>query len=115
MRPGCASQRVLLPEGSRIADNVFVKANGGVSLESPEHDSAPPLDSFHFQPNRFEGNVVSGGEVRLTPMARQGSDSLEDRGRQRRFTETAASGSGGSTVVPFGRGAVTPKKTPGEL
>ena len=67
-----ASQRILLPEDNHIADNVFVKTAGGPSVESPEQDTAPPLDSFHFKPNRFEGNLVSGGELKLNPPPTRG-------------------------------------------
>ena len=28
----------------------------------------PPLDAFHFAPNRFTANIVTGGTVRLMPM-----------------------------------------------
>jgi len=66
------SQQVLLPEDNRIADNVLVKTAGGVSIDAPVQDSAPPLDGLRFQPNRLEGNLVSGGEVRLIPAPTRG-------------------------------------------
>ncbi|RPI18140.1 MAG: hypothetical protein EHM65_02445, partial [Acidobacteriales bacterium] len=61
------SQRVLIPEDNFIANNVIVKAGGGTVAEAPVQDSNPPLDVFKFKPNRFEGNIVFGGEVRLEP------------------------------------------------
>ncbi|HXA48881.1 MAG TPA: hypothetical protein VNV86_01185, partial [Candidatus Acidoferrum sp.] len=42
--------------------------------------TAAPLDSFHFKPNRFEGTVVSGGEVRLNPLPTRGLTIWKDGG-----------------------------------
>jgi hypothetical protein len=50
--------------GHKIADNVLVKTAGGVSIDAPAQDAAPP--------NLFEGNLVSGGEVRLNPVPARG-------------------------------------------
>jgi poly(beta-D-mannuronate) lyase len=66
------SQRILLPEDNQIAANVLVKTAGGVAIEAPAQDPDPPLDAFHFQPNRLEGNLVSGGEVHLNPVPTRG-------------------------------------------
>lgn len=66
------SQRILLPEANHIAENTFVRPNGGVSIEGPAPDTAPPLDTFRFQPNQFSGNLVSGGELHLTPAPTKG-------------------------------------------
>jgi hypothetical protein len=67
-----ASQRMLLPENNRIAENVFVREDGGVSIDAPSQDTAAPLDGFRFEANRYSGNLVSGGEVRITPMPARG-------------------------------------------
>jgi poly(beta-D-mannuronate) lyase len=68
-----AQQRILLPEDNHIDANTFVKTGaGGVSMDEAAQDSAPPLDSFHFKPNRYDGNLISGGEVRLNPLPTKG-------------------------------------------
>jgi poly(beta-D-mannuronate) lyase len=63
-----ASQRMLLPEDDAIAGNVIVKHGGGIAIDAPAQDTAPPLDAFHFKPQRFAANIVSGGEIRLNPV-----------------------------------------------
>jgi poly(beta-D-mannuronate) lyase len=58
-----ASQRVLLPEANRIAENVIVRT-GGAAVDTAKQDTAPPLDAFHFEPNRLDGNrIVSDKDV----------------------------------------------------
>jgi poly(beta-D-mannuronate) lyase len=56
-----AADLVFGGDAHHIAENTFVKTGGGVSLEGPAAES-----------NRFEGNLVSGGEVRLTPAPSRG-------------------------------------------
>jgi hypothetical protein len=53
----------LILDGSEqhIAENTLVKTRGGVSIEGSAVES-----------NRFEGNLVSGGEVRLNPAPSRG-------------------------------------------
>ena len=60
-----ASQRFLLPEDNLIGENVIVKHGGGVAAEATAADVAPPLDAFHFQPNRFVNNTLYGGTTAL--------------------------------------------------
>jgi poly(beta-D-mannuronate) lyase len=60
------SQRMLFPEDNLIANNLIAKTGGGTVVEETVPDTKPPLDSFHFKPNHFVGNMVFGGEVRLS-------------------------------------------------
>lgn len=63
-----ARQRVLLPEGSRIAGNrIFSSrdANARVQVVKPETD--PPLDRLSFKPNVIENNTVSAGAAPEPP------------------------------------------------
>jgi poly(beta-D-mannuronate) lyase len=63
------SQRFLLPEDNLIAENVIVKHAGGVAAEATAADIAPPLDAFHFQPNRLVNNTLFGGTTVLPGFA----------------------------------------------
>jgi poly(beta-D-mannuronate) lyase len=62
------SQRMLIPEDNLIANNTIVKTGGGTAVAAAVADSQPPLDAFHFKPNRFENNVVFGGRIKLDPV-----------------------------------------------
>lgn len=62
------SQRILIPEDNLIAENRIVKLSDETAIDGAEQDSFPPLDTFHFAPNRFTANIVAGGTVRLMPM-----------------------------------------------
>lgn len=75
-----ASQRILLPEDNHFDSNVFVKTHGGVSIDQATQNTAAPLDSFHFKANRFEGTLISGGEVRLSPLPTKGLTIWKDGG-----------------------------------
>lgn len=58
---------VLLPESNRFVSNVVYNCKR-YSITSAIQDKKAPLDLFSFQPNTFEGNVVWGSKVNITPM-----------------------------------------------
>ncbi len=62
------SQQVLLPENSLIQNNRFIRLHDGPAVSITVADSAPPLDRFHFQPNRYEGNIVSAKKPLSDPV-----------------------------------------------
>ena len=62
-----AFQMVLMPEDCLVKDNRFVRPQGGPSVIGTVPETAPPLDKFRFEPNRYEGNVVLGGTVDYPP------------------------------------------------
>jgi len=55
-------QMVLIPEMSLFQNNRFVRPRGGDSVIGTIPDTQPPLDQFSFEPNRYEGNELVGGE-----------------------------------------------------
>lgn len=63
-----ASQLVLLPENNEIANNLIVKCKEA-AISIPEQDTIAPLDFLKFQPNRFNGNIVFDGEVKISHQA----------------------------------------------
>jgi len=62
------SQQILLPENSLIQNNRFIRLHDGPAVSITIADLAPPLDRFQFQPNRYEGNIVSGKKPLLDPV-----------------------------------------------
>ncbi len=52
------SQQVLLPADCVIANNRFIRPQGGTSVLVTVPDTAPPLDRFSFEPNRVFKNVL---------------------------------------------------------
>jgi poly(beta-D-mannuronate) lyase len=62
-----AFQMVLMPEDCLVKDNRFVRPQGGPSVIGTVPETAPPLDMFRFESNRYEGNVVLGGTVDYPP------------------------------------------------
>lgn len=60
-------QMVLIPESNRFVLNVVYNCKG-YSITTAIQDNKAPLDLFRFQPNSFEGNVVWGSKVNITPM-----------------------------------------------
>ncbi len=63
------SQQVLLPEECVFQNNRFVRPQGGVSVAGTAADGRTPLDGFKFLPNRYVGNVLSGGTCRFVAAA----------------------------------------------
>ena len=63
------SQQVLLPEACVIRNNRFVRPAGGVSVAGTVPETAPPFERFKFQPNRFDGNLLVGGQNSYAPAA----------------------------------------------
>ena len=61
-------QQVLLPENSLIQNNRFIRLHAGPAVSITVADSAPPLARFRFQPNRYEGNIISGKKPLLDPV-----------------------------------------------
>ena len=57
------SQQVLLPEDCLIRHNRFVRPNGGASVFITAAETAPPLNRFAFQPNRYVANVLVGAKA----------------------------------------------------
>lgn len=68
------SQMILIPEACLISGNRFVRPHGGDSVIGILPDPAPPLDRFHFVPNRYEGNQLVGGR-NAYPLAPTGWES----------------------------------------
>jgi poly(beta-D-mannuronate) lyase len=62
------SQRFLFPEDNAISGNVIIKSGGGTAVDAAALDTNPPLDAFHFKPNRFAENMIFGGDIRITPV-----------------------------------------------
>jgi poly(beta-D-mannuronate) lyase len=60
-------QMVLLPENNRFINNLVCNS-GKHSITMAVQDKNPPLDFLSFSPNRFEGNIVSGGALNLDPV-----------------------------------------------
>ena len=62
-------QTILLPEGCRIENNRFVRPRGGISVTGtvPGADYDPVLPKMTYQPNKFAGNVIAGGENSFAP------------------------------------------------
>jgi len=60
-------QMVLLPESNRFVSNVVYNCKGH-SITTAIQDKKAPLDLFRFLPNTFQGNVVWGSKVNITPM-----------------------------------------------
>lgn len=67
-------QLVLMPSDCDIANNRFIKPAGGVAIEAATLDSKISLVGPKNIPNRFKGNVVIGGKVKLP--AAEGGTSL---------------------------------------
>ncbi len=63
------AQLVLLPEDCLIQGNRFVRPRGGDSVIGTMPETEPPLDQLRFLPNRYEGNVLVGGENIFAPAA----------------------------------------------
>jgi len=63
------SQNILLPESCQIENNRFIRPKGGVSVTGalPDTDKDPVVPRLTYQPNKFAGNVVEGGEVNFVP------------------------------------------------
>lgn len=62
------SQQILLPENSLIQNNRIIRLHDGPAMSITIADSAPPLARFHFEPNRYEGNILSGKKPLLDPV-----------------------------------------------
>ena len=60
-------QMVLLPENNRLVNNLVYNCKGS-SINSAVQDKNKPLDTFTFKPNFFEGNVVWGSQVSISPI-----------------------------------------------
>ncbi len=60
-------QMVLMPENNRIINNVIYNCKGN-SINMAVIDKNPPLDVFKFKTNQFEGNIVWGSKVSITPI-----------------------------------------------
>lgn len=69
---------VLLPENNVFVGNVIIKSVKGLAIEMPEPDRTPPLDKFAFLPNRFEGNVVYGGEAVIDKRSKRDGIAFRD-------------------------------------
>jgi hypothetical protein len=61
-----------MPSDCDIANNRFIKPAGGVAIEAATLDPKISLVGPKNIPNRFKGNVVIGGKVKL-PAAEGGS------------------------------------------
>lgn len=62
------SQQILLPENSLIQNNRFIRLHDGPAVSITIADPAPPLARFRFQPNRYEGNIISRKKPLLDPV-----------------------------------------------
>jgi len=60
-------QMVLLPENNRFVNNVVYNCKAN-SVNIAIQDKQKPLNVFQFKPNTFEGNIVWGSKVNVTPM-----------------------------------------------
>jgi len=60
-------QMVLLPENNSFVNNLIYNCRGKAIIAAVQ-DKTPPLEFLTFQPNRFEGNIVFGGELALDPV-----------------------------------------------
>jgi poly(beta-D-mannuronate) lyase len=57
-----ARQRVLMPEGNRIAGNrIFSSRDAKAAVQVVKPETTPPLDRLSFKPNVIEDNTVSAG------------------------------------------------------
>jgi poly(beta-D-mannuronate) lyase len=63
-----ARQRVLMPEGNRIAGNrVFASRDASTAIQIVTPETDPPLDRFSFKPNTIENNPVTAGPAPAPP------------------------------------------------
>ncbi len=60
-------QMVLIPENNVFVNNLVYRCTT-TAITMAVQDKNPPLDFLTFKPNRFEGNIVFGGEVTLQPI-----------------------------------------------
>ena len=60
-------QMVLIPENNLFVNNIVYHC-AATAMTMALQDKNPPLDFLAFKPNRFEGNIVFGGEVSLQPI-----------------------------------------------
>ena len=60
-------QMILLPENNRFVNNLVSNCKGN-SINAAVQDKNKPLDIFSFKPNYFQGNVVWGSPVSITPI-----------------------------------------------
>ncbi|MFZ4582505.1 MAG: polysaccharide lyase 6 family protein [Paludibacter sp.] len=60
-------QMVLLPENNNFVNNVVYNCKGN-SVNIAFQDKQKPLNIFEFKPNTFNGNIVWGSKVNVTPM-----------------------------------------------
>ena len=60
-------QMVLFPENNRFVNNLVYNCSGN-SIYIAEVDRSQPLNQFTFKPNEFEGNIIYGSKVNVSPM-----------------------------------------------